>query len=358
MRKAFILLFLAGLVWVRPAASSTGAKDLFSSSTENASPKKSMVVVIEDPAATKAFQASEERVREMVVKGLQLTFGKTNTQEVWRTLVTPQDVVGIKVCAAPGPLSGTRPAVVSAVVQDMIHAGISPRNIVVWDKHLRDLRQAGYEGLSQQFSVLLAGSANEGFDDKVFYESPLLGQLVWGDHEFGRKGEGIGRKSFLSKLVTQKLTKIISISPLLFHNEASVAGHLYGLAMGSVDNFLRFESSPSRLATAVPEIFGMSEIVDKVVLNMTDALVCQYLGQRGTWLHYSVALNQLRISRDPVALDVYSIYELEHQRQLLQIPAPKPNFELLDNAALIELGIRDERMIQIERLQRGAGGWR
>lgn len=358
MHKVFLFLLLIGLLWTSPAAGNSGAKDLFRSSLESASPKKSMVVVVEDAEATRAFQAREERVREMVAKGLQLTFGETNSPAIWHSLISTQDVIGIKVYTAPGPLSGTRPAVVAAVIQEMLQAGIPARNIYVWDKHLRDLRQAGYEEISQRFGVRLAGSANEGFDDQVFYETPLLGQLVWGDHEFGKKGEGIGRKSYLSKLVTQKLTKIISIAPLLFHNDASVAGHLYGLAIGSVDNCLRFDGNASRLAIAVPEIFGMSEIADKVVLNITDALVCQYLGQQGTWLHYSLALNQLRFSRDPVALDVYSIYELEHQRQLVQVPAPKPNFELLENAALIELGIRDERLIQLERVRRGTGGWR
>ena len=41
-------------------------------------------------------------------------------------------------------LSGTRPAVVAAVIQGLLAAGLPPTNIVIWDKHTYDLRDAGY----------------------------------------------------------------------------------------------------------------------------------------------------------------------------------------------------------------------
>ena len=41
------------------------------------------------------------------------------------------------------------------------------------------------------------------------------------------------------------MTKIINVTPLLNHNLAGVSGILYGLAIGSVDNTLRFELDPS-----------------------------------------------------------------------------------------------------------------
>src|SRR6185369_5874128 len=111
-------------------------------------------------------------------------------------------------------------------------------------------------------------------------DNPILGQLVWSDLEFGRKGDGVGRKSFVSKLLVQGMTKIINITPLLNHNSAGVCGNLYSLAAGSVDNVLRFESDSRRLATAVPEIYALPSIGDRVVLNITDALICQYHGEQ------------------------------------------------------------------------------
>jgi hypothetical protein len=91
-----------------------------------------------------------------------------------------------------------------------------------------------------------------GFDTTNVYENPLLGNLVWGDFEFGSKGEGVGRKSYVSKLVSQQLTKIINVSPLLNHTLAGVSGNLYGLASGSVDNITRFETDAERCQEPYP----------------------------------------------------------------------------------------------------------
>jgi hypothetical protein len=62
-------------------------------------------------------------------------------------------------------------------------------------------------------------------------------------------------------------------------------------------------------------------------------------------------LNELRYSRDPVALDVLSIQELDRQRQLAHAPAVKPNLRLYNNAALLQLGVDDLRRIQVDVLR-------
>lgn len=251
----------------------------------------------------------------------------------------------------PGPNSGTRPAVVAAVIQGLVEAGLPPKQIVVWDKHQTDLRLAGYFDLASRLGVRVGGSAEAGYDEKVFYDTPLLGDLVWGDFEFGKKGEGVGRKSFVSKLVSTGMTKIINITPLINNNEAGVFGNLFSLASGSVDNFARFESDYARLARAVPEIYALPALSDRVVLNITDALICQYEGEERSLLHYSAILNQLRFSRDPVALDVLSLQELDRQRQIAKAPAVKIDPDLYDNAALLELGVNDLKRIDITELR-------
>jgi hypothetical protein len=68
-------------------------------------------------------------------------------------------------------------------------------------------------------------------------------------------------------------------------------------------------------------------------------------------LHYSVSLNQLRFSRDPVALDVLSLQELDRQREIARAPVIKPLRDLYSNASLLELGVSDLKKIQIVRLR-------
>jgi hypothetical protein len=76
-------------------------------------------------------------------------------------------------------------------------------------------------------------------------------------------------------------------------------------------------------------------------------LICQYLGEERSLLHYSTILNQLRFSRDPVALDVLSLQELERQRKLGKEPAIKFDSDLYVNAALLELGVNDPKNIDV-----------
>jgi hypothetical protein len=206
---------------------------------------------------------------------------------------------------------------------------------------------SGYIKLGERLGVTVAASDEAGYDESVFYESSYMGQLVWGDLEFGNKGEKAGRKSYMTKLVTQRITRIITITPLVNHNTAGVIGCLYSLAMGSMDNFIRFENDAKNLAEAVPEIIARPQLGDRVTVNIVDALVCQYEGENRGLLHYSTPLNELRFSRDPVAMDVMSVKELQIQRRKAKHDEVKPNETLLQNAAMLEIGVCEERRIRV-----------
>ncbi len=317
--------------------------------------QRARVVIVQDSAATEAFRPRLDRIRAMVNRGLTNLTGKSTVSEAWRSLVTARDTVGIKVVSSPGANSGTRPAVVRAVVEGLVAASVPPRQIIIWDKQLADLTNAGFSDLCKRYGVRIAGSVEAGWDEGQDeksrpYDLPLIGNLVWGDLDFTRKTSGQGRRSYLSKLITREITKIINITPLLNHNEAGVSGNLYSLAMGSVDNTSRFEFDPERLSTAVPDIYNLPALGDRVVLNIVDALICQYEGGERGLLHYSAILNQLRFSRDPVALDVLSLQDLERLRQAAEAPTVKPNLELYNNAALLELGVSDLKRISVETL--------
>jgi hypothetical protein len=339
-----LLLGLAGLCG--PAAR---AADIFSPSDRG---PHAYVVIAQDPEATDAFRPRPDHVRAMVDRAITNLTSKASIPEAWRSLVSTQDVVGLKVFSAPGPNSGTRPAVVAAIVEGLLAAGLPPKHIIVWDRQVANLRLAGFFDLADRYGIRVAGSAQAGWDETAFYEpdEPILGNLIYGDLEFGRKGPGVGRKSFLSKLLTREITKIINVTPLLNHNLAGVSGNIYSLATGSVDNVIRFESSADILTLRLPEIYALPQLSDRVVLNITDALICQYEGGEHGLLHYSATLNQLRFSRDPVALDVLSIQELNRQRQLAQCPSVKPNLKLYSNAALLQLGVDDLKRIDVVNL--------
>ena len=311
------------------------------------------VVIVSDPDAVSDYQPDNDIIQAMVNRGITNLTGQVTVIAAWRSLVSTQDVVGIKVFSAAGELSGTRPIVVAAVIHGLLDAGLPATNIIIWDKHADDLRAAGFFKLAAQLGVRAAGAVETGYDPTNFYlpDSAVIGNLLYGDLEFGKKGEGIGRKSFVSLLVSRQITKIISIAPLLNENEIGACGQLYSLALGGVDNTFRFESDADRLAVAVPEIYALPALGDRVALDITDALIGQYEGSSRGLLQYSFVLDQLWFSRDPVALDTLAIKELEHERRALDAPEFKPNLELYANAALLQLGVNETNKIQIEKLR-------
>jgi hypothetical protein len=344
----FQLLVFALVGWLAPA----GAQELFPLHATNPAVR---VVVLQGENLLDAFLPNEARVEAAFNRGLTF-FTRTNrVRDAWRSLVATNDIVGIKVFSQPGPLSGTRPAVVAAIVRGLLAAGQPPGQILIWDRRAGDLRAAGFFSLGRKLGVRVAGAAEAGYDTNAFYlpDSPVIGMLVWGDLEFGRtnKDFSVGKKSFVSNLVSRQMTKIISVAPLLNENDAGVCGHFFSLALGSIDNTRRFEGNPDRLAGALPEIDALPLIGDRVVLHVTDALLAQYAGGPGGYLQFSTVRNELWFSHDPVALDTLALKELMRERRRAGAPTMPTNFAIYTNAVLLQLGVDDPSQIQVEKVR-------
>lgn len=335
------------LGWLAPA----GAQELAPLHATNSSAR---VVVVQDGHLLNAFLPDAARVDAAFNRGLTFFTRTTTVSNAWRSLVATNDTVGIKVFSEPGPVCGTRPAVVAAIVRGLFAAGLPPGQIIIWDKHAGDLRTAGFFDLGRRLGVRVAGAMESGYDSNVFYlpDSPVVGQLVWGDLEFGKTNtdHSIGKKSFISRLVSQQMTRIISVVPLMNENSAGVCGHFFSLALGSVDNTRRFEDDPDRLAVALPEIDALPLIGDRVVLHVTDALLAQCEGGPSGYLQFSTVRNELWFSHDPVALDTMALKELMQQRQLLNAPQLPVNYAIYTNAVLLQLGVNDPSRIRIEKV--------
>ncbi len=311
---------------------------------------RARVVIVEDRDAITALKLNPEVIHRMVDRGDLAFTGQADLSAAWLKLVATNDIVGLKVHSSPGRVGGTRPAVVEGVIQGLLKAGVPAANVIIWDRRIADLGAAGYFELAERYDVRIAGATTAGWDESTYYDNPLLGKLIWGDLEFARKDGATGRRSHVTKLITEEMTRIINISPMLNHNEVRVAGCLFSLASGSVDNFLRFEGDPYRLEIAIPEINALEAIGDRVALNIVDALIAQYEGGQRSLLHYSAPLSQLRFSRDPVALDLLSAHELSSLRKVPLPDSVRTNFNLFNNAGLVKLGVADTNRIDVERV--------
>ncbi|MBW8863383.1 MAG: hypothetical protein JF609_00355, partial [Verrucomicrobia bacterium] len=147
-RFHFILLGVLG--WLIPA----GAEDFFAPRTTNSAAR---VVIVQGENLLNAFLPYNDRVEAAFNRGLVQFTQTTNTVAAWRSLVATNDTVGIKIFSVPGPLCGTRPAVVTAIVHGLLSAGLPPDKIIIWDKHAGDLRAAGYFELGKSLGVPVVG---------------------------------------------------------------------------------------------------------------------------------------------------------------------------------------------------------
>lgn len=308
---------------------------------------KPNIIVVKDDTSAKRWKIENKAVVQMVTEGLLRLTNQPNINAAWLSLVSPEDTIGIKVNAGPGRIGGTRKEVVDAVIQGLLEAEVPPNNIVIWDASLKELHRAGFDALSKRYNIRMEGSEDAGWDKSIIYDSPVVGTLITGDEGFKYGKETTSRKSHLSKLISQQLTRIISIQPLINHNKVGVSGHLVGLTRGSVDNNRRFNISDAILVESIPNIIALEDkkekryIGDKIALCITDALYFQYLGQSKALLHYTEPLGQLHFSIDPVALDIISIEELEQQRQRLKIEFQPPRSILYKNATWLQIGESD-----------------
>jgi len=342
--------FLSALLLSGMLRAQTGAEETAPAAT-SLTRARARVVVVEAPGAMDAFTPRPALIRRAFETGLTNLARAGAVAAAWEVFVKREDVVGVKVHCGPGPLSGTRPSVVEALVQSLLDTGHPADRIIIWDKHEEDLRRSGFLALGRRLGVSVQGAVEAGYDPHAFYDNALPGRLVWGDLEFRPGGNLMGRRSYVTRLLTRRITRVINVTPLLNHNLLGVSGCLFTLAYGSVDNTQRFAGNLDRLAVAVPEIYALPEVGDHVAFHLVDALVAQYAGEESSLLHYSAILNQLRFSTDPVALDVLSIQELARQRRRAGVPAEDVSLAPYHNASLLELGVSQPRAITLEKVR-------
>ena len=313
------------------------------------------VVMAEAPGAVVNFKPVAATVRALVDRGIKQLAGTNRLDVAWRALLTTNGVyaanelIGIKVAAAGREGGGARVETAAALIESLLAAGLPPRQIVVWDRFAADLEHVGFKALEKRYKVRVAGAAEAGYEATAFYDSPFLGEPAPTDLEFGKKGEGIGRRSHVTKLLTREITRIINVAPMHVRQRAGVSGHLTGLALDALDNTRRFDRDQNWFEQAVVEILAMPAFDNRVALCVTDALICQYQGEQETLLHYSAALGQVWFSRDPVALDVLAVRELERLRVTAKLPSMQPRMVLYENAALMRHGVNDLKRILVER---------
>jgi uncharacterized protein (DUF362 family) len=281
---------------------------------------KSRVVLVRDASVVSGFAVDDAKARALVTVGITKLTGESDEAAAWRQFVSSNDVVGIKINTQFGSLQSTRRAVVEAIGRGLRAAGVAATNIYVFDRDPLQMRAAGYRkagatNLMQEVSVI----DGTGWDPNVYFENNISGKLIWGDLLFGKE-EPLSKRSHLPKLVTTTITKLINVPVLQDHDVCGLAGCLYNVSFGMVDNTRRFEALGQNGDPMIAQICAMRQLRQKLVLNVMDGLIAGYAGGPGFKPQYSWNYGALYFSDDPVAVDSLCVEALDVKRREAKVP--------------------------------------
>ena len=320
--------------------------------------KPSVVYAVHDESAIRQYRTNPAVVRAMVDRLLMAITRQPNVVAAWRSLIAPEDRIGIKISAAGGELFTTHRDVVNAIVDGLVAAGHARSSIVVWDRQLSGIKEAGYR-LDGEGYQLRSIDPRDGYDKQATFSAPALGKLVWGDLDFiPRRGmnpidgdsANTSTVSHFAKIVSGEVTKIINV-PVLSDNYATgLSGCLYNITLPNIDNWRRFGQASFGGAAGIAELYREPVIEKKVVLNLMDGLIAAYAGGPEGQPNYAIHNATLYCSRDPVALDVVALKRLEDKRVQAKLP---PIGKLAAHVQFAgELGLGNTERIELKNVGR------
>jgi uncharacterized protein (DUF362 family) len=320
----------------------------------------SIVYSARDPDAINHYQTNRPVVRAMVNRLVLAVTRQPDLAKAWSSLVAPNDKIGIKISGAGGELFTTHRDVVNAIVDGLVEAGHARENIIVWDRELGGIKDAGYRPNGEGYRIMSI-APHEGYDAKSFISAPLLGNLVWGDFEFANtKGvlpllsetENTSNISHFSRILTSEVTKVINV-PVMSNSETNaLAGCLYNMTIPNIDNWRRFADSSHFGASSIAEIYANPVIAKKVVLHLMDGLIAQFAAGPRSEPNYAVHYGTLMASKDPVAIDTIALRQIEQWRVEAKMPPLKDTAGYIPIAAQYGLGKADTSQIEVRTVGR------
>jgi uncharacterized protein (DUF362 family) len=323
-------------------------------------PTPSIVYAVHNPDAIKDYEANPRVVREMVNRLLLAVTGQPDVGKAWASLISPKDRVGIKICAAGGELFTTHHAIVNAIVDGLAAAGHPRSSIIVWDRSLGGIKDAGYRPTADGYQ-LKAIAPHDGYDAKAVVSAPLVGKLVWGDFEYaGDLGkmplfadtDATSNVSHFSKIIASEVDTVINVPVMSVSETNGIAGCIYNMTIPNIDNWRRFAQGSRFGAESLAEIYAHPLIAKKVVFNLMDGLILQYAGGPQPQPNYAVHNATLYASKDPVALDAIALKRLEEWRKRGSLRPVGSMAAYIDFASDLGLGNSATNRIEVRNIGR------
>ncbi len=309
-----------------------------------------------------AYQAGP--IRQMMQKGLVELTQAPSWSDAWRTLFEKGDVVGIKVSPVGGANFCSDRLVLQEILSGLKEAGVPSRDVIVFSRYRAEIKEAGidkwlppgvrWDAPSEQYDEIQHDMG--GYDSQHFMEMALI-----------KPGEDFNdphmRRSYVSRIVTQQVTKFINLPVLKHHQSAGVTIALKNMSHGMVNNVNRSHVTATLNACGVfiPSVVSLPVIREKAALHICDAVKAGYHGGPGTRGPYIWEHKTMYFATDPVALDKTGLKVIDAKRQqvgMQPIALSKPDkdshflncqVEHIEIAGILGLGVFDDAKIELKR---------
>jgi uncharacterized protein (DUF362 family) len=267
-------------------------------------------------------------VTKMFARGFALLAGESAGPAAAASLFRPDDRVGIKVNTIGGRAISTRPEVAHALAGWLAANGLQEKNLFIWDRTTRELRDAGYAPNAARAGVKVFGTDADG----VGYAPDLVSHL------------GVG--SLFSKVQTEFVTASISLAILKDHGLAGVTAGMKNY-FGAIHNPNKYHDD--RCNPFVAEVFDAPPVRSRHRLTVLDALVVQFHKGPSYHARWAAKFGGLIFGLDPVAADAVGWAIIERLRAAADLPTLKAEGrapDYLATAAKMGLGRADLASIE------------
>ncbi|MDE3179335.1 MAG: DUF362 domain-containing protein [Acidobacteriota bacterium] len=265
------------------------------------------VVEVHDVRAIHENHVSEQIVQKMIGAAMQELTGEKSSGAAWARFVTPRDVVGIKINPSGAPACCSSPEIVREVIRGVMSAGVPAKNILIYDRYSREIQLGSYHALMPE-GIRIDGIEHRAFDLSGYDMNVYCQASFFGEWE---------TRSYLARVVSQEVTKIVNIPTMKDHSAAGVTGCLKNLGYGSFNNVARSHRAP---VTFTDPLIGLMCSVEplrsKAVLHIMDGMRQVWHGGPLTQVQKYIAQPGLILAgTDPVAIDTIELNAISEKRR-------------------------------------------
>ncbi|MDQ6758563.1 MAG: DUF362 domain-containing protein [Acidobacteriota bacterium] len=329
-------------------------------------PYPGRVVAVHHPSVLVSDAYQAQPIQQVMHKGMTELTGAPAWPEAWRALFERGDVVGIKVSPVGGPKLCSDALVLRQILDGLQQAGVAPKDVIVFSRYRQEIQETGIDKWLPPGVRWTAPSLKYddiqldmgGYDPDHYMEMALI-----------KPGENANdahfRRSYVAKVVTKQINKLINLPVLKHHQSAGVTIALKNMSHGMVNNVNRSHLTPTLNACGafIPAVVSLPVIRDKAVLHIVDGVKASWHGGPSGKPRYIWEHKTMYFATDPVALDKTGLAAIDAQRAAKGMPSialSKPDkdstflncqVEHIEIAGMLGLGVFDDKKIQLKRFE-------